>query len=122
MVISPVILDRALRTGASPPYPQAQEYRKYSEDYRKYSPCSLIEKALLVELRPVRNALAEIAEVLGKGHAKHPNDDGFKQPATYHISRAQQHLAALADCDTAEDHVANAACRLLMALEARSRE
>ncbi len=64
-------------------------------------------------------ALAAIADVLACGREKHPDDDGFQQPASYHVDRARKHLEALERGDRSEPHLEHAAARLLMALEAK---
>jgi hypothetical protein len=79
------------------------------------------QQRLIDELTPVRGGLAEVADVLDRGRAKHPNGDGFRQTARFHIERAQQHLRALSinPYRTGDDHLAHAATRLLMALQSR---
>lgn len=79
------------------------------------------EQALAEALRPLRQALISVADVLACGREKHPDDDGFRQPPQYHIDRARQHLEAMERGDTSEPHLEHAATRLLMAIEARSR-
>lgn len=73
------------------------------------------------ELDWLPRALDEVATVLRRSRQTHPNDDGFDKPAGFHIERARRHLELLATHDRGEDHLARAACRLLMALEARLR-
>jgi hypothetical protein len=80
-------------------------------------PPSLIEKALLAELRPLQGALWEIAGILERGQTKHPDGDGFNQDTKFHVERARMHLEALAAGDTSESHLEHAACRLLMAIQ-----
>jgi hypothetical protein len=71
-------------------------------------------------LAPINRALTVMAAVLGLGRLKYPDNSGFRQPASFHIGRARQHLEALADGDgNGEDHLAHAAARLLMAVQAR---
>ena len=82
---------------------------------------TIFEKDLAQALKPLRAALCDIADVLDRGHKKHPEDDGFRQSAEFHIGRARQHLELLAAGDAAESHLEHAACRLLMAMEAQAR-
>jgi hypothetical protein len=65
-------------------------------------------------------ALAAIARVLDEGARTH-SGDWRDESASFHTGRAERHLRLLRETDTAEDHLANAACRLLMALELRER-
>ena len=75
------------------------------------------EQALAEALRPLRQALISVADVLACGREKHPDDDGFRQPPQYHVNRARQHLDAMERGVQTEDNLAHAACRLLMALQ-----
>jgi hypothetical protein len=65
-------------------------------------------------------ALAAIARVLKEGARTH-SGDWRDESASFHAGRAERHLRLLRETDTAEDHLANATCRLLMALELRER-
>jgi hypothetical protein len=67
-----------------------------------------------------RLALAAIARVLDEGARTH-SGDWRDESASFHTGRAERHLRLLRETDTAEDHLANATCRLLMALELRER-
>jgi hypothetical protein len=67
-----------------------------------------------------RLALRRIAAVMAEGAASH-SEDWSDESASFHTGRAERHLRLLRETDTAEDHLANATCRLLMALELRER-
>lgn len=71
---------------------------------------------------PVRRALTVVAAVLTGGRLKYPDNAGFRQPARFHLQRAAAHLELLSTGDWSEDHLAHAATRLLMALQARTLE
>lgn len=79
------------------------------------------EEALVFHLAPLHKALIQVAAVMTVGRLKHPDDDGFRQPAAFHAERANKHLESLERGDRSEDHLSHAACRLLMALEAALR-
>jgi hypothetical protein len=79
------------------------------------------ESALCHTLYPLRRALLAVATTLSHGRRKHPDDDGFRAPSSYHIAAAQRHFQLLAAGDETEDHLSHCACRLLLALEARCR-
>jgi hypothetical protein len=64
------------------------------------------------------SALRRIAAVMAEGAASH-SEDWRDLPPSFHTGRAERHLRLLRETDTAEDHLAHAACRLLMALELR---
>lgn len=68
-------------------------------------------------LIPVQRALCAVADTLARGQLRHPDDDGFREPADFHVERAWDHLIALRAGDTSEPHLAHAATRLLLALE-----
>jgi len=68
---------------------------------------------------PFTKALATIAQVMRDFIATHPDNDWVRWPADYHLARAEQHLQRLHDGSQAEDHLAHAATRLLMALTLR---
>jgi hypothetical protein len=53
-----------------------------------------------------------------RANDSHPDGEGFKQPAAFHVERARQHIDALASGEDSEQHLAHAATRLLMALTA----
>jgi hypothetical protein len=65
-----------------------------------------------------RLALRCIAAVMAEG-AKTHSDDWSDHPAGFHVARAARHLRLHHEANTAEDHLAHATCRLLMALELR---
>jgi hypothetical protein len=69
-------------------------------------------------LLPLRRALAVVAVTLEAGRCAHPDDDGFRKPREFHIARARLHLERHAAGDNGEPHLAHAATRLLMAIEA----
>jgi ERCC4-type nuclease len=83
------------------------------------APVNMLERSLMRELRPLRVALCDVADVLTSGREKHPNDDGLTQPPAYHLERARAHLELLAAGDCSEPHLEHATSRLLMALEVR---
>jgi hypothetical protein len=70
-------------------------------------------------LCPLGRGLAEVAAVMERGRLKHPDDDGLRQPAAFHIERARRHLDEMARGDRSEDHLSHAATRLLLALAQR---
>jgi hypothetical protein len=54
------------------------------------------QHALIIDrLAPLHRALAQVAAVLDRGRLKHPEGDGFRQPAGFHIERARLHMQAL---------------------------
>jgi hypothetical protein len=65
-----------------------------------------------------RLALRRIAAVMAEGACTH-SGDWRDESASFHTGRAERHLRLLRETDTSEDHLAHAACRLLMALELR---
>jgi hypothetical protein len=67
----------------------------------------------------LQRALGVVAATLADGRRAHSHDDGFCQPREFHIARARWHLELLAAGDAGESHLAHAATRLLMALEAK---
>jgi hypothetical protein len=69
-------------------------------------------------LIPVQRALCVVADTLARGRTAHPEDDGFRQSAVFHIERAWDHLIALRTGDTSEPHLPHATTRLLLAIEA----
>jgi hypothetical protein len=76
------------------------------------------EEALAYRLKPLHRALCALVTVLDHGRRKHPDNDGFRAPAAFHIERARKHLQAIADGDRSEQHLEHAATRLLMAIAA----
>ena len=54
-----------------------------------------------------------------KGVATHPDNEWVHRSVDYHLARAEQHLRRLHDGSQAEDHLAHATTRLLMALTLR---
>jgi DNA excision repair protein ERCC-4 len=81
------------------------------------TPMNMFDRALWSELRPLRGALVEIADVMSCGREKHPDGDGFAQSADFHLERARQHLELLAAGDQTEPHLEHATMRLLMTIE-----
>jgi hypothetical protein len=53
---------------------------------------------------------------------KHGKDDWRRMPEQEHVDHADGHMALYDAGDDSEDHLAHAACRLLMALEQREHE
>jgi hypothetical protein len=82
---------------------------------------NMVERAIANELRPIFSALVEIADVLVTGADSHPGDDWASHPVDEHIDHARAHLEALSRGDTSDRHLANSACRLLMALQSSDR-
>jgi hypothetical protein len=70
-------------------------------------------------VEPFAKALQTIAGVMRDGAASHPDNDWVRRSVEYHRARAEQHLRRLHDGSQAEDHLAHAATRLLMALTLR---
>jgi hypothetical protein len=64
-------------------------------------------------------ALAVIAAVMHNGAATHPESEWIRRGVDYHLARTEQHLRRLHDGSQAEDHLAHATTRLLMALTLR---
>lgn len=61
-------------------------------------------------------ALFEVAFVLALGAEKYGEDNWKLIPVKEHINHALQHLYAYLAKDETENHLANAACRVLFAL------
>jgi hypothetical protein len=70
-------------------------------------------------LLPLRHALEVVTATLADGHRTHPDGDGFRCLREFHLVRARRHLELLAAGDDRESHLAHAATRLLMAIEAK---
>jgi len=70
-------------------------------------------------MEPFTKALEAIAQVMRDGAAMHPDNDWIRRSVDYHLGRAEQHLRRLHDGSQAEDHLAHATTRLLMALTLR---
>ena len=70
-------------------------------------------------MEPFTKALEVIADIMRDGVATHPDNDWGRWPVDYHLARAEQHLRRLHDGSQAEDHLAHATTRLLMALTLR---
>jgi hypothetical protein len=66
-----------------------------------------------------RLALRCVEAVMAEGACTHPSGDWRNESASFHTGRAERHLRLLRETDMAEDHLAHAATRLLMALELR---
>ena len=60
-----------------------------------------------------------IADVMKHGAASHPDNDWVEWTPEYHVARAEEHLRLLRDGDQKQNHLADAATRLLMALTLR---
>jgi hypothetical protein len=69
-------------------------------------------------------ALEVIAGVIRDGAASHPDNDWVERTPEFHIQGARLHLSLLCNGDRAsrEDHLAHAACRILMALTLREQK
>jgi Domain of unknown function (DUF5664) len=66
-------------------------------------------------------ALSVVARTLGAGRRTHRAGAWRSKPVPKHLQHARKHLDLLASGSEGEDHLAHAACRLLMALELRER-
>ena len=73
-------------------------------------------------MEPFKHALEVIAAVMRDGVATHPDNEWIRHSVDYHLGRAEEHLRLLRDGSQAEDHLAHAATRLLMALTLRELE
>lgn len=68
------------------------------------------------DLLPAR-AVLDVAAVLSVGAEKYGPDNWRQITVNEHVNHALAHLFARQAGDDADDHLAHAACRLLMALE-----
>jgi len=66
-------------------------------------------------------ALCILARTLASGRRTHRAFAWRSKPIQRHLQHARKHLDLLASGSEGEDHLAHAACRLLMALELRER-
>jgi hypothetical protein len=66
-------------------------------------------------------ALSILARTLAAGGRTHRAGAWRSKPVQKHLQHARKHLDLLASGYQGEDHLAHAACRLLMALELRAR-
>jgi hypothetical protein len=66
-------------------------------------------------------ALSVLARTLAAGRRTHRAGAWRLKPVAKHLRHARRHLELLAIGSEGEDHLAHAACRLLMALELRER-
>ena len=66
-------------------------------------------------------ALSVLARTLAAGRRTHRAGAWRLKPVLKHLRHARKHLDLLATGSEGEDHLAHAACRLLMALELRER-
>ena len=66
-------------------------------------------------------ALCVLARTLAAGRRSHRAGVWRLKPVQNHLNHARKHLDLLASGSGGEDHLAHAACRLLMALELRER-
>jgi hypothetical protein len=66
-------------------------------------------------------ALSTLARTLGAGRRTHRAGAWRSKPVQKHVQHARKHLELLASGAGAEDHLAHATARLLMALELRER-
>jgi len=70
-----------------------------------------------------RHALARVASVFRKGELAGREDEGWRQvPVEEQLNHALGHILAYLQGRTGETHLANAACRILCALELDERE
>jgi hypothetical protein len=71
----------------------------------------------------LRLALRAIAHVLERGERDHVAGDWLDLPTRDHAAKAMSHLDHyLVGADVTEDHLVNAACRLLFCIELRQRQ
>jgi hypothetical protein len=70
----------------------------------------------LIKSFPCRGVL-EVAKVVKTGLERYAPDNWRKIPRVDHLNHAIAHIFAHGAGDTQDDHLAHAACRLLMALE-----
>ena len=79
-----------------------------------------------MEVTELRRALKAIAHVLELGEFTHRPESAehwLKISVRRHAARAAEHLDRhIVGAQTSEDHLAHAACRLLLAFELRARE
>ena len=66
-------------------------------------------------------AFLVLARTLAAGRSTHRAGAWRLKPIQKHLQHARKHLDLLANGSASEDHLAHAACRLLMALELRER-
>jgi hypothetical protein len=66
-------------------------------------------------------AFLVLARTLAAGRSTHRAGAWRLKPIQKHLQHARKHLDLLANGSAGEDHLAHAACRLLMALELRER-
>jgi len=66
-------------------------------------------------------ALCTLARTLTAGRRTHRAGAWRSKPVQKHVQHARKHLELFASGVGSEDHLAHAACRLLMALELRER-
>jgi len=66
-------------------------------------------------------AFCILARTLASGRRTHRAGAWRSKPVQKHLQHARKHLDLLARGSEGEDHLAHAACRLLMALELRER-
>ncbi len=66
-------------------------------------------------------AFCILARTLASGRRSHRAGAWRSKPVQKHLQQARKHLDLLASGVGGEDHLAHAACRLLMALELRER-
>lgn len=65
-----------------------------------------------------RSGLAKVAAVMRQGELTGRRDEGWREvPLIEQVNHAISHLLAYLDDPTAEQHLANAGCRVLMALD-----
>jgi Domain of unknown function (DUF5664) len=73
---------------------------------------------IAVNAEKLRTALRATARVLNIGEATHDRDDWMRRSPLFHVEHAERHLQRFRwGQDDGEDHLANAAARILMALE-----
>ena len=73
-------------------------------------------------MEPFTKSLEVIAQVMHDGAATHPDNDWLRRTVDYHLGRAEEHLRLLRDGRQAEDHLAHALVRLMMAVSIREAE
>ena len=90
---------------------------RYAQEDTHLRPVNGLERRLRDALQPVLMGVCSVGDALNLGPQKHPDGDGFQEPASFHIDRARMHLEALTAGYHSQPHIEHAATRLLMAME-----
>jgi hypothetical protein len=102
-----------------------QKYEAEVDSYRRKAGLPSLSQTVVPPSTPLltaklQHAIMEVERVLQAGEVKYPNEKWRTQGWREHIAHAMTHLLQLNDGILGEDHLAHAACRLLMALEKRN--